>query len=250
MRTAPILATVLGSLLAGCGAASAGPADRAHGDHADGEHARGEHAHGDGDATAYVHHGDHASHRFDDPEEWAARFEDPSRDAWQRPDAVLDALQIARDARVADIGSATGYFPVRIARRVPNGRVWGVDVEPGMVRYLNARARREGLDNLFSVLGTASDPLLPEPVDLVLIVNTYHHIQDRPAYFASLLRDLRPSGRVAIVDFKMGELPVGPPDSAKIPPEAIEREMTAAGYRLAARDPIELPHQHVLVFER
>ena len=107
------------------------------------------------------------------------RFEDPSRDTWQKPDVVIDALNLEPSSLVADIGAATGYFPVRIARRLPEGRVWGIDVEPDMVRYLNARARKEGLSHLFSVLATENDPLLPEPVDVVLVVNTYHHISER-----------------------------------------------------------------------
>src|SRR5690349_24732624 len=75
------------------------------------------------------HHGrlKEMPHRFEHAEEWVARFEDPARDAWQKPDAVLARMQLARDSVVADIGAATGYFPVRIARHVPAGRVWGID---------------------------------------------------------------------------------------------------------------------------
>src|SRR3990167_1183974 len=73
--------------------------------------------------------GHDAHHRFDDADAWAARFEDPKRDAWQKPDEVIAALALPPDAKVADIGSATGYFPVRFAKALPQGRVFGVDVE-------------------------------------------------------------------------------------------------------------------------
>jgi SAM-dependent methyltransferase len=225
----------------------------ADGDAGDDDHAdRPGHGHADDHADPGYrppagHH--HGHHRFDDAERWAAHFEDPARDVWQRPDAVVTALGLAPSARVADIGAATGYFPVRLARAVPEGRVWGVDIEPDMVRYLNERARREGLANLFAVLGTAADPLLPEPVDLVLVVNTYHHIEDRSGYFGRLRQHLRPGGRLAIVDFRMGDLPVGPPEAMKVPPEQVRAELESAGYRLVADDTGLLPHQYLLVFE-
>ena len=109
------------------------------------EHRHGHgHGHAEGGETP-AHH-----HRFDDAARWAQEFENPERDAWQLPDLVVSSLSLARDAHVADIGAGTGYFAVRLARAAPEGRVWGVDVEPSMVRWLNERARREGITNLFS----------------------------------------------------------------------------------------------------
>jgi tRNA G46 methylase TrmB len=96
---------------------------------------------------------DHVEHRFEDANRWAQVFENPERDEWQKPDEVIRALALRPDAVVTDVGSGTGYFAVRLARAVPRGRVLGVDVEPDMVRYLNERARREGLSNLSSHLG-------------------------------------------------------------------------------------------------
>ncbi len=203
--------------------------------------------HGKERLGANGHAGSHR--RFQDAERWAAVFEDKKRDAWQKGDAVVAALGLANDARIADIGSATGYFTVRLAKKHSKGVVWGIDVEPSMVRYLAKRARQEGLGNLRSVLGEAVDPLLPEPVDLIFICNTYHHIHDRVAYFKRLKSRLRKGGRLAIVDFKMGEIPVGPPPAHRIPPEAIERELKAAGYRLQRRDDKLLPYQHMLIFQ-
>jgi SAM-dependent methyltransferase len=190
----------------------------------------------------------HGHHRFDSAAKWAAEFEDPARDVWQRPDAVLARLELAPDMVVADIGSATGYFPVRIARALPDGRVYGIDIEPDMVRYLNERAAAAGLKNLESVLGTPDDPRIPEAVDLVLLVDTYHHITKRSEYFRALTRRLAPGGRVAIVDFKLGELPVGPSDAMKIPPDRVIEELSAAGYRVLVDDRALLPYQFVLIF--
>jgi len=192
-------------------------------------------------------HGGPASHRFEDAEQWAARFEDPERDAWQKPEQVIAAMEIPHGGKVADIGAATGYFPVRIARARPDATVYGADIEPDMVRYLEARALKEGLGNLRAVLAEPADARLPQPVDRVLLVDTYHHITERPAYFRKLAASLRPGGRVIVVDFKV-DAPIGPPREHKLAPEQVEEEMRAAGYtKVGERD---LPHQYVLLFER
>lgn len=195
-----------------------------------------------------AHHQHTAHHRFDDAEAWAKSFENPERDAWQKPDQVIAALELAPDAKVADIGAATGYFPVRVARVVPQGHVYGVDVESSMVEYLNKRAATEGLANLSAVLASFDDAKIPEPVDLVMMVNTYHHIENRPAYFARLAASLKPGGRLAIVDFRKGSSR-GPPDSEKVPPEQVAKELAEAGYAQSASFDF-LPEQFFVVFTR
>jgi SAM-dependent methyltransferase len=201
------------------------------------------------------HVGDHSEssqtgmenhHSFGDAEKWAKEFDNPQRDAWQKPDEVLDALHLQRTDRVADIGAGTGYFSVRIAKRVPDGKVFSVDIEPDMVRYLGERAHREHLSGLVPVLAAAG-PNLPEPVDLVLVVDTYHHIENRTAYFAKLKDALVPNGRVAIVDFKM-DAPEGPPPRDRVPPEKTIAELDAAGYSLVSTHTF-LPRQYFLVFQ-
>jgi cyclopropane fatty-acyl-phospholipid synthase-like methyltransferase len=194
------------------------------------------------------HHGEGMHRRFDKPEEWSARFDDPGRDRWQKPDEAIRALALPPDAKVADIGAGTGYFTMRLARALPRGKVYGQDVEPEMVRYLEQRARREGLANVIGVVGGADDARLPEAVDLVLVVDTYHHIDHRPAYFRRLQEKLTPAGRGAIIDFRRRQ-PMGPPDAHKIPADQVKAEMAAAGYRVTA-DLGFLPNQHFLIFAR
>jgi SAM-dependent methyltransferase len=188
----------------------------------------------------------HHQHQFRDAERWAGIFDDPARDAWQKPDDVIRTLAPAPDALVADIGSGTGYFAVRRARAVPRGHVYGADTEPDMVAYLAERGRREGLANLTAVAAAPNDPRLPRAVDLVLVVNTYHHISERAAYFGGLRESLRPGGRVTIIDF-LPDAPLGPPPQARIPAAAVKEEMRRAGYGLAAEHTF-LPYQYVLIF--
>lgn len=192
-------------------------------------------------SAAHDHH-----HRFDDADAWAARFEDPTRDGWQKPDEVIAALALAEDAKVADIGSATGYFPVRFAKAVPKGHVYGMDIESSMVDYLNRRAEREGLANLSSHVAEFADAKIPQPVDLVLMVNTYHHIEGRPAYFTKLAQSLKPGGRLAIIDFTQASK-MGPTE--KLPASQVVAELKTAGYSLAQKHEF-LPEQFFYVFTR
>lgn len=196
-------------------------------------------------ATAQTHHT--ADHRFRDAEAWAKKFDDPNRDAWQKPNEVIQALQLKPDAVVADIGAGTGYFATKFARAVPQGKVFGVDAEPDMVKYLAARAKREELKNLIAVTAEPGNPRLPDKADVIILVNTYHHIDKREAYFRALQNALKPGGRVAVVDFTM-DSPEGPPPKARIAPERVKKEMLGAGYALAQEHGF-LPNQYFLVFQ-
>lgn len=198
-------------------------------------------------ASARAQTVDHHEHRFSGAEQWAEIFDDPARDEWQKPGDVIRALALPPDATVADIGAGTGYFAVRLARALPRGGVIGVDTEPDMVRYLTERAGREKLTNLFAQLGATDNPALPGAVDLVLVVDTYHHIPARERYFRALQKSLKPGGRIAIIDFKT-DSPVGPPKMARIAPGQVKQELQRAGYEVA-REHAFLPYQYFLVFK-
>jgi predicted methyltransferase len=186
-------------------------------------------------------------HTFKDAEKWSHVFDDPERDAWQKPHQVIQALALKPDARVADLGAGTGYFAARLANMLPMGRIYAVDVEPDMVRFLGERAKREKLDNLVAVAGKPDNPRLPQKVDLILLVDVYHHIEDRVRYFRALAASLRPGGRIAIIDFTL-DSPQGPPRAARVAPEKVKAEMKAAGHALAAEHHF-LPYQYFLVFQ-
>src|SRR5215831_21159290 len=186
-------------------------------------------------------------HSFSGAEHWSKVFDDPARDEWQKPHEVITALSPAPDWAVADIGSGTGYFAVRLAHFVPKGRMYGVDTEPEMVKYLAERAKREGLPNLVSIAGGYDDARLPAPVDLALMVDVYHHISQREAYFSKLRGSLKRGARLAVIDFRL-DAPSGPPRSERIPPAQIKAELQRAGYMLAKEHDF-LPNQFFMVFE-
>lgn len=195
----------------------------------------------------HQHHGMH--HRFDNADQWAKVFDDPARDAWQQPDAVLGALELAPAMTVADIGAGTGYFTMRLARAVPQGKVIATDVEPDMVRYLGERATREGAGNVEAVQTPPDDPKLAEAsVDRILVVDVWHHLGDRAAYARALAKALRPGGFVAVVDFKR-DATQGPPPAMRLAPEAIAAELAAAGLTTSI-SPVALPEQYIVIARR
>jgi cyclopropane fatty-acyl-phospholipid synthase-like methyltransferase len=190
---------------------------------------------------------DHMDRHFDNAERWAKEFDDPSRDAWQMPERVIEALALGPGQSVADIGAGTGYFSVRLARSSAAPAVYAVDIEPAMVAYLNARAAKEGLKNLTAVQAAAASANLPSPVDTILIVDTYHHIPSRVAYFGALKSSLKPGGRLAVIDFRK-DSPSGPPAEFRFTPEQISKELAEAGYALVQQHEF-LPRQLFLVYQ-
>jgi ubiquinone/menaquinone biosynthesis C-methylase UbiE len=198
-------------------------------------------------ATGYAQSPHTHQHSFSGAGHWAQVFDDPERDTWQKPHQVIEALALKPDAGVADIGAGTGYFAARLAHFVPQGRVYAVDIEPDMVQYLAGRAKREGLQNLTAVAGAPEDARLPAKVDLVLMVDTYHHIEQRERYFRKLAQSLKPGGRVAIIDFN-AQSTMGPPPGARIAAAQVAAEMSQAGYRLAGEHQF-LPNQYFLTFQ-
>ncbi|HUH04418.1 MAG TPA: methyltransferase domain-containing protein [Kofleriaceae bacterium] len=225
-------------LLTACGGASPAPAPTVQPAHD--HHAR--HSHEPDD-----HFAGPQGHRFEHADEWAPRFDDPERDAWQRPDLVVKHLSLSDGMTVADLGAGTGYFLPHLSRAVgTSGKVLGLDVEPDMVRYMNERAAREQLANVQArVVGTDDPELAAASVDRILIVDTWHHIGARAAYAGKLAAALKPGGAVYIVDFTM-ETERGPPPKHRLRSADVIAELTAAGLRaeLIAED---LPDQYIVV---
>jgi len=198
--------------------------------------------------TQHVHEGA-MQHRFDDVEHWAQRFDAPERDAWQKPAALVEALGIEEGQAVADIGAGTGYFLPHLAAAVgASGTVYAVDVEPSMVNHMTRRAHQAGLMQVQALLGEFDDPkLAAESTDLLLMVNTYHHVSERVAYFSNLRAAARPGGRLVIVDFTL-DTERGPPPAHRLSPETVTAELSEAGWTPAGALDI-LDDQYVLIFE-
>lgn len=196
--------------------------------------------------TVRDQHEAHGLHR--DPAAYIAALEDPERDAYQKPDDVMAALAVREGEIIADVGAGSGYFTMRLARHVgAGGRVYAVDVNPDMIRHLHARIRDAGLLNVSPILAPPDDPLLPQRVDRFLIVNVWHHVEDRAGYLAKMKSLLEPGGQVIMIDFHKRDLPVGPPVAMKVARDDLVGQMTSNGFRLE-REHTFLPYQYFLVF--
>lgn len=192
--------------------------------------------------------GEHVHRLHGDPAAYIKALEDPRRDAYQKPHEVIEALALKPGEIIADIGSGSGYFTLRMARHVgEQGHVYGVDVSADMIRHLNERVRDAGLRNVSTILARPDDPLLPQPVDRFVIVDVWHHVDDQPKYLAVMKKQLKPGGQVVMIDFHKRDLPVGPPVAMKISREDLVAQMTAHGFALA-REHTFLPYQYFLVF--
>jgi predicted methyltransferase len=179
-------------------------------------------------------------------------LEGPDRDAWQKPDEIMDALGIADGASVADIGAGAGWFTIRLARRVgPNGRVFAQDVQRQPLEAVRRRVAREGLLNVETRLGSDSDPNLPlRSLDAVLVVDVYPEVEDRVTFLRNTAAALKAGGRIGIVNYKPGRGGPGPaPDEGvRVESAAVERDAQAAGLRVVTNQ--TLPYQYLLVLGR
>jgi len=213
--TVPRRALGLAGLLAACGgSAPPSPAPADHGHHGAAQHGG-------------------MVHRFDDAERWAKVFDDPARDAWQKPDEVVAAMAIAPGMTAVDLGAGTGYFEGRLSAAVgASGKVIATDLEPNLVAHMRARAEREGWANVEVRQVTAADPgLAAGEADRILIVDVWHHVEgDRGAFARSLATALRPGGTITVVDFTL-EAEQGPARHHRLSPEAMIAELTAGGLR-------------------
>jgi ubiquinone/menaquinone biosynthesis C-methylase UbiE len=191
-----------------------------------------------------------AHHPFTGVEKWVTIFDDPKRDEWQKPQQVVDALGLKPGQIVADLGAGTGYFERYLSRAVaPGGIILAIDTEPEMVEHLGERARKEKTANVVPVLALPEDPFLPPGrADCVLIVDTYHHIDDRLEYFHRMRDSLSPAGRVVVIDFHKRDMPVGPPMKHKLAREFVVDEMKQAGFRLSDEKTF-LPYSYFLIFQ-
>jgi arsenite methyltransferase len=174
---------------------------------------------------------------------------DPARDAWQKPKQVVERLDIQPGARVADLGAGGGYFTWYLAAAVgPQGKVYAAEIDDTALAIIEKEMNSRGVTNVVPIRAEPGDAKLAEPVDLVFSCDTYHHMEDRVAYFQSLARYLKPDGKVAILDFHAEGFFSGLLGHGTTRQE-VRREMESAGYRLAA-DYDFIDRQHFQIFSR
>jgi arsenite methyltransferase len=180
-----------------------------------------------------------------------ASFERTERDTWQKPNEIVEALELKNGTVVADIGAGTGYFSRRFAKAVaPNGKVYAVDIAADILGYLKEEADKQNLHNIEIIVSREDDPMLPDKsVDLAFFCDTTHHIANRANFYRKLSQGLKEHGRMAVVDY--------PPDSPRaphkpeqlVPRSQVISEAEEAGFQ-RVKDFTFLPRQYFLVFEK
>ena len=189
-------------------------------------------------ANRYMHQSD-----FD---KLAARFEDPARAEWQKPEKVIASLGPLKGKTVADIGAGTGYFSFPIAKQA--AKVIAIDIDQRFLDYIAQRKQTQNTGrNIETRLTKPDSPgLKPGEADLVLIVDTYHHIEDRITYLKKLKTCLPQDGLLVIIDFKKLKTPPGPPLELRVAEEQAESELKSAGFTILSADKEMLPYQYII----
>lgn len=179
---------------------------------------------------------------------WLERAE---REIEERPDLAIEALEIKPGQSVADLGAGSGYYSFRIAPLVgKDGRVIAIDVEPRMLQLITQRARRDRVENVFTVLGTPSDPNLPpSSVDLLFMVDVYHELEFPRELMLKVRAALKPDGRVALIEYRAEDPKVMIKPVHKMTERQIVRELTAVGFR-HVKTVRTLPLQHLVIFQK
>ncbi|MFT6827332.1 MAG: SAM-dependent methyltransferase [Roseivirga sp.] len=177
--------------------------------------------------------------------------QDEERTEWQNPDFVLKVLGDLKDKTVADVGAGSGYFTFKIARTAK--KVIALDIDPNSLEYINNQKAIVGswADNIEARLTPPDVPnLLDNETDLVLIVNTYGYIPNKDKYLLRLLQGLKKGGKLVIVDFKYGEIPVGPSDENKVSAAELQKSLMGAGFNNLVSDLKSLEFQYIITAEK
>jgi ubiquinone/menaquinone biosynthesis C-methylase UbiE len=179
---------------------------------------------------------------------WLERTE---RENEERPRLAVRLLRVQAGMQVADIGAGSGYYSELLSSAVgATGRVYAVDIQPGMIRLIEERVHRQNLRNVTPVLGSVTDPKLPESsLDLALLVDVYHEFAEPRAMLRRIRSALRPDGRLVLLEFRKEDPAVPIRAEHKMSVEEAKIEIEPEGYRLDAAIE-DLPWQHILIFRK
>ncbi len=164
-----------------------------------------------------------------DAQSYIKQLEAEERVKGLQVDKVVETLKISLGQKVADLGAGSGLFARPISTKVgEKGVVFAVDLDSELLKHIEKTSREQNLSNVRTVIASNNDPMIPEPVDLIVLIDTLHHIQNRDVYLKNLRKYLRPAGRIAIIDFSK-RWPQGH-EEMKYSLEEVEGWMKAAGY--------------------
>ena len=174
-----------------------------------------------------------------------------SRNREEEPAKLMKALSLKPGMTVCDLGCGNGFYTLKLAKEVgPTGKVLAVEIQSEMLDMLQDRAKKAGVKNIQSILGTVIDPKLPDnAVDLILVVDVYHEMDHPVEMLAALRKSLSKTGRLVLVEFRAEDPNVPIKELHKMSKAQINKEIPANGFKLVEQYD-DLPWQHVMFFER
>jgi ubiquinone/menaquinone biosynthesis C-methylase UbiE len=174
-------------------------------------------------------------------------LEVPDRVQWNKPDLIMDALNIADGSIVADLGAGGGWFTSRLAQRVgPKGIVYAEDIQPDMIGAIKRRIQRESLTNVRPILGTTKDSRLPPGIDAVVIMGSYNEMEDPVALLKDAGASLKPQGRIGVIEYMAGAGGPGPDPDQRVSPETVIKGATAANLQVISQQTIP-PFMYMII---
>ena len=187
---------------------------------------------------------------FEQMEAYIQFLEREDRKVWQKPEEVVEQIQLKGNERVLDIGAGSGYFSFPIAQKLTTGRVFAADVEPEMIRHIHHKSMLNNVQNIEVKLIDPKAPEIPENIDIVFMCDVMHHIADPVDWMTGIVKQLPDNAQFHIIEFKQGDIPNGPPEAAKIAPEKLMEIAKSSGLELDRQVTDLLPYQNYYIFKK
>lgn len=187
---------------------------------------------------------------FEQIEAYIQFLDREDRKIWQKPNEIVENMHLNGSERVLDLGAGSGYFSFPIASKLTTGRLFAADVEPEMIRHIHHNAMLKDIQNIEVKLIDPQKPEIPEDIDIVFVCDVMHHIPDPVEWMTGIVKQLPSNAQFHIIEFKQGDIPNGPPESAKIAPEKLKEIATKSGLELDHEVENLLPYQIYYIFKK
>lgn len=218
-----------------------------HAKHSHGKHPHGKHDHALNELSKGK--GNPHMHPKMSMGEYILRLEDPNRIKWQKPDEVIEALNLKGTETITDLGAGSGFFSFRFAEALPNGKVIACDIEDKMIGFLNKKIMKLSSQNVISQKIDPNKPQIDKNSDYIFVNNVLHHVDKKVSWLKTIKSQMKPGAKLVILEFKMGKIPAGPPESMRLTKKQILKLTKDAGFENHKEILNVLKYQEFLVFK-
>jgi ubiquinone/menaquinone biosynthesis C-methylase UbiE len=177
-------------------------------------------------------------------------LERQSREQEESVSLAIQNLPITSESVVADLGAGSGYYTFRIAPKVPQGKVYAVEIQDDAIQYLQNRSKELGFDNVTPIKGNETSPNLPEnSVDLIVMVDVYHELEYPVEMLAAIRKSLKSDGKLLLIEYRGEDPAVAIKPLHKMTVKQVEKELSANGFKLLQNGKF-MKIQHFLIFDK